>query len=121
MDDTSIQGLTALLAVLGGAFAKGAWDWMKTRKQSSAQVQIAQVADDTHIRGELWGALQQMQERTDKRIDALQAELDKSRREYVELLTEHAMLKAEHVTLKNEHDGLKIRYAALELRVSNAA
>lgn len=118
MDATAMTTATGLAAAAGGVVAKGGWDFLKTRRSAAATIQTAKIADDTHIRGELWDALASLQERTDRRIDALQEALDTSRREHIALLTEYSVLKAEHVSLKTEHENLKIRYAALELRVS---
>jgi hypothetical protein len=119
-EPSTVQGISGLLALLAGVFAKGGWDWLKARRVASSEVQAAQIVDDTHIRSELWDALAKLQERTDRRIDAMQEALDTSRREHISLLGEYALLKAEHITLKNEHDALKIRYAALEIRITGA-
>lgn len=121
MDSTTLTGVTGAASFVAALMSKGGWDWLKSRREASASVQTAQIVDDSHIRAELWEALQKMQERTDGRIDSMQLALDSSRREYIELLSEHALLKAEHASLKSEHESLRIKYAALELRVNNAA
>lgn len=120
MDPTTINAATGALAAVGALMAKGGWGYLKSRRVATAEVQTAQIVDDSHIRTELWEALQKMQERTDTRIDAMQLALDVSRKEHIETLGSFALLKAEHAALKSEHETLKIRYAALELRVNNS-
>lgn len=116
MDSTQFNGAVAAIAALVGVAAKSGWAAYKSKKDGSAAVQTAQIADDAAMRGELWTSMTKMQ----IRMDQMQTDLDTVRREYVELLGEHAILRAEHASLKREHETLQIRYAALESRVNNS-
>lgn len=114
MDEQTLTAATAFVAAVATLVGKGGWDYLRSRGASSATVEAAQIADEAKMRGELWAAMTSMQ----TRMDALQADLDKARREFIDLLGEHALLKAEHAALKREHEALLVRYAALESRVN---
>lgn len=115
MDANQINAAVAAIAAAVGVAAKGGWSAWKSKQQSDATVQIAQIADEGHTRGELWAAMAAMQ----TRMDTLSADLDKARKDFIDLLGEHAMLKAEHTSLKRDYDTLQLRYAALESRVNS--
>lgn len=109
---------TALIAAgsaLLGATARGLWAWVRSRGHDSATVEKARIEDGATMRSELWEEIEKLR----SRMDAMQEDLDKSRRAFLELLTEHTALKGEYRALKHEHDELQIRYAALERRIDN--
>jgi len=117
MDDTTTNGIVAIIAAVSGLMAKGGWDAVRARLAASATVQAAEIADEAKIRTELWAAIGGMQ----ARMDELSKALDNARKEHILLMQEHAQLKGEYAALKRDHDTLLIRYAELESRVPRVA
>jgi chromosome segregation ATPase len=111
----TVTALVAAASALLGATVKGLWEWLRSRNSSAATVQTARIEDAAEMRAELWREVNALRDR----VDAMQIDLDASRRSYIELLAEHTTLKAEYRTLKHEHDALGLRYADLESRLTN--
>lgn len=109
--DFGLEALVAaLLAGSGVKLADLIGGVRRRRRDGSAQVQTAEIADAAAVRAELWQELRDQR----RRLDDMRTDLDRSRREYTRLHGEHVQLQADHRELRREHDDLLEKHSAVE-------
>lgn len=73
----------------------------------------SKLTDSASVRKELWDRLEQFE----KRIDAVNDELDEWKTKYYQLLEEHHKLRAENHGIREENHKLKAKFTAVTLEI----
>jgi septal ring factor EnvC (AmiA/AmiB activator) len=105
-------------AALGsGLFSGVLVHYVKERSQRrlrdaarSSSIVREEILDNAKLRDELWKEIG----RQDGKIERLQEELDRARREHIDLIAAHERLKLEHEHLQLDHTELQGSYDRLK-------